>query len=372
MSSNDKDPKPISEGEILSQEAKEFSDNIVTKDAPPPKEGFLKRKNIVISLHRYGIEALGAMALGLFATLLIGTILNMLGNLTGIEYLSTVGKIAMSVMGPGIAVSVAFGLKAPPLVLFASTAVGAAAVASGGGPAGCFIAAILGAEFGKIVSKETKVDIIVTPAVTLLVGIATAQFVGPYIGAFMSWVGEVIMWATELQPVPMGILVSVVVGLVLTAPVSSAALCVMLGLSGIAAGAATVGCCAQMIGFAVSSFKENKWGGLLAQGLGTSMLQVPNIVRNPLILIPPTLASAILGPIATVIAKMENTPSGAGMGTSGLVGQFGTLEAMGTSFSVVMWIVVLHFLAAGTLSWLISEFMRKKGWIKFGDQKLDI
>lgn len=372
MSSNDNTPKPETEGEKLAQEAKEFASEIVTKDEPPPKQSFLKRKNIVFSLHRYGIEAMGAMALGLFASLLVGTIIKMIGDMTGLAYLVEVGKIAMSMMGPAIAVSVAFGLKAPPLVLFASTAVGAAAVAAGGGPAGCFIAAIFAAEFGKIVSKETKVDIIVTPAVTLIVGIAVAQFVGPYIGAFMTWIGEVIMWATNMQPIPMGILVSVIMGLALTAPISSAAIAVMLGLSGLAAGAATVGCCAQMVGFAVSSYKENKIGGLLAQGLGTSMLQVPNIVKNPLILVPPTLASAILGPIATTVAKMENTPGGAGMGTSGLVGQFGTLDAMGTSAGVLFWILVLQIALPAVLTWVICEYMRKKNYIKFGDMKLDI
>ena len=343
-----------------------------TSGDAPKKVGFFERKDIRFTLHRYGIEALGAMALGLFASLLVGMIIGTIGDKAGIKFLSDFGAVAMSMMGPAIGVAVAYGLKAPPLVLFASTAVGQAAVIAGGGPAGCFVAAVFGAEFGKMVSKETKVDIIVTPAVTLLVGIAVAKFVGPCIGDFMKWIGELIMWATNLQPIPMGILVAVLMGLALTAPISSAAIAVMLDLSGLAAGAATVGCCAQMIGFGVSSYRENKWGGLIAQGIGTSMLQVPNIVRNPLILIPPTLAGAVLGPIATTVAHMTNNPGGAGMGTSGLVGQFGTVAVMGTGASVFIWMALLHFILPAALTLVFSEFMRKKGWIKFGDQKLDI
>jgi uncharacterized membrane protein len=280
------------------------------------------------------------------------------------------GVQAMAMMGPAIGVSVAFGLKAPPLVLFASTITGMAG-AKLGGPAGCFVAAVIGAEFGKLVSKETKVDIIVTPAVTIITGVATGVFVGPIINAAMVGLGQIIMRATELQPIPMGILVSVIMGLVLTAPISSAALAMMLKLGGLAAGAATVGCCAQMVGFAVASYRENKVGGLIAQGLGTSMLQVPNIVRNPRILIPPTLASAILGPLATTVMRMENVPAGAGMGTSGLVGQFGTIEAMGASGAVLFKIAMLHFILPAVLTLIISEYMRKKEWIRFGDQKLD-
>lgn len=348
-----------------------MSDSVKTPDAGV-KESFLKRKNIVISVHRYGIEALGAMALGLFSSLLVGMIIQMIGEKTGVVWLNEFGKTAMSMMGPAIAVSVAFGLKAPPLVLFSSTAIGAAAVAAGGGPAGCFVATIAGAEFGKMVSKETKVDIIVTPAVTLLVGIAVAKFIGPGIGQGMKWLGALIGMATELQPIPMGALVAILMGLALTAPISSAAIAVMLGLDGLAAGAATVGCCAQMVGFAVISYRENQFGGLVAQGIGTSMLQVPNIIRNPLVLIPPVLASALLGPIATTWGQMMNNPGGAGMGTSGFVGQFGTVAVMGASASVFIKIALLHFILPAVICLAISEFMRKKNWIKYGDLKLDI
>ncbi len=340
----------------------------------PNKTSFLKRKNIEISLHRYGIEALGTMALGLFASLLVGTIIKTLGQNIGggIDWMIEFGDLAMSMMGPAISVAVAYGLKSPPLVLFASTAVGLAAVKSGGGPAGCFVAARVGAEFGKAVSKETKVDILVTPLTTIIVGVAVAKFVGPPIGDFMKWLGAVIMWATNLQPVPMGIMVSVLMGLALTAPISSAAIGVMLELSGLAAGAATVGCCCQMVGFAVASYRENKIGGLVAQGFGTSMLQVPNIILHPLILVPPTLAAAILGPLATTAFQMSNSPIGSGMGTSGLVGQIGTLTTMGASGVVLIKIALLHLILPALLAFVFSEFMRRKGWIKFGDQKLNI
>lgn len=334
------------------------------------KQSFFQRKNVVFSLHRYGIEALGAMALGLFSSLIVGLILKVIGDKTGITLLTDYGLQAMTMMGPAIGVSVAFGLKAPPLVLFASTITGMAG-AKLGGPAGCFVAAVVGAEFGKLVSKETKIDIIVTPMVTIVSGVATGVFIGPTINTLMVALGALIMKATELHPVPMGIIVSVMMGLVLTAPISSAALAMMLKLGGLAAGAATVGCAAQMVGFAVASYRENGWGGLVSQGLGTSMLQVPNIVRNPMILVPPTLAAAIVGPMATTIWPMQNVPAGAGMGTSGLVGQFGTFEAMGMTGSVIFKVVVLHFLLPAILTLMISEFMRKKGLIKYGDMKLD-
>lgn len=336
-----------------------------------PKESFLKRKNIVFSIKRYGIDALGAMALGLFASLIVGLILKVMGEQLGLPFLVNYGKQAMAMMGSAIGVAVAYGLQAPPLVLFASTITGMAG-AQLGGPAGSFVAAVVGAEFGKLVSKETKVDIIVTPIVTIVTGVAAGVFVGPHINSFMGALGELIMRATELQPIPMGILVSVIMGLVLTAPISSAALAIMLNLGGLAAGAATVGCCAQMVGFAVASYRENGWGGLISQGLGTSMLQVPNIVKNPLIWIPPTISSALLGPLATTIFKMENVPAGAGMGTSGLVGQFGTLEVMGVSSAVFLKMALLHVILPAILTLLISELMRKKGWIKFGDMKLDV
>ena len=341
-----------------------------TTPAAAEKQSFLQRKNIVFSLHRYGIEALGAMALGLFSSLIVGLILKVIGDKTGIKLLTDYGLQAMAMMGPAIGVAVAFGLKAPPLVLFASTITGMAG-AKLVGPAGCFVAAVIGAEFGKLVSKETKVDIIITPMVTIITGVATGVFIGPTINSMMVALGALIMKATELQPIPMGILVSVLMGLILTAPISSAAVAMMLKLGGLAAGAATVGCAAQMVGFAVASYRENGWGGLVSQGLGTSMLQVPNIVRNPRILIPPTLAGAILGPIATTIWPMTNIPAGAGMGTSGLVGQFGTFEAMGMTGGVMFKVVMLHFILPAILTILISEYMRKTGWIKYGDMKLD-
>ena len=341
-----------------------------TTPAAAEKQSFLQRKNIVFSLHRYGIEALGAMALGLFSSLIVGLILKVIGDKTGIKLLTDYGLQAMAMMGPAIGVAVAFGLKAPPLVLFASTITGMAG-AKLGGPAGCFVAAVIGAEFGKLVSKETKVDIIITPMVTIITGVATGVFIGPTINTMMVALGALIMKATELQPIPMGILVSVLMGLILTAPISSAAVAMMLKLGGLAAGAATVGCAAQMVGFAVASYRENGWGGLVSQGLGTSMLQVPNIVRNPRILIPPTLAGAILGPVATTIWPMTNIPAGAGMGTSGLVGQFGTFEAMGMTGGVMFKVVMLHFILPAILTILISEYMRKTGSIKYGDMKLD-
>lgn len=331
---------------------------------------FLKRKNIEFSLKRYGIDALGAMALGLFSSLIVGLIMEVLGKQTGIGFLVDFGNQAKAMMGPAIGVAVAYGLQAPPLVLFASTITGMAG-ANLGGPAGCFVAAVIGAEFGKIVSKETKVDIIVTPVVTIIAGVGTGVLIGPGINYLLKALGDFIILATELRPIPMGILVSVVMGLALTAPISSAALAIMLGLTGLAGGASCVGCCAQMVGFAVASFRENGWGGIVSQGIGTSMLQIPNIVKNPLILIPPTLTSAILGPLATTVFKMETVPAGAGMGTSGLVGQFGTVEAMGATSGVLLMIILMHVILPIIITLPISEYMRKKGWIKFGDMKLD-
>ena len=340
---------------------------------------FLKRKDIEFSAKRYFNDALSAMALGLFSSLLIGLIIKTLGeqttNLIGDNpvsaFLIETGGIAMGLMGPAIGVAVAWGLKAPPLVLFASVVTGSMGAALGG-PAGAFLAAAIGAEFGKAVSKVTKVDILVTPATTLIAGMISAKVFGPAIGALMTGLGKVIMAATELQPFLFGIIVAVVVGLVLTAPISSAALCIMLDLSGLAAGAATVGCAAQMIGFAVVSYKENGIGGLVAQGLGTSMLQVSNIIRNPWILLPPTLAGAIIGPLATVVFKMTNIPVGAGMGTSGLVGQIGTFTSMGFSLPVLMKVLLLHLVLPALLSILIYIPLKKAGKIKEGDYKLNL
>lgn len=341
----------------------------MTNPAIQKKESFLKRKNIEISLQRYGVGALGSMALGLFASLIVGLILKVIGQKLGIDMLVEFGITAIGVMGPAIGVAIAHGLQAPPLVIYTSAVTGAAGAALGG-PVGAFLAAVVGAEFGKAISKETKVDIVVTPVVVILAGLLTAKFVGPGVAAFMTGLGSLINVATELQPIPMGILVATLMGLALTAPISSAAIGIMLGLDGLAAGAAAVGCAAQMVGFAVASYKENGVGGLIAQGLGTSMLQVPNIVRNPRIWIPPTLAGAILGPFSTTLFKMTNIPSGSGMGTAGLVGQFGAVEAMGTS--ALTGIIILHFVAPALLTLLIAGYMRKKNWIKDGDMKLDL
>lgn len=361
---------------------------------------FLKRKNIVISAKRYGVDALGAMAQGLFCTLLVGTILNTLGSEFHVGFLSatvvtigsgdaatayTIGGLASAMVGPAMAVAIGYALQAPPLVLFSLVPVGYATNVLGGagGPLAVLVIAVLAAECGKAVSKETKVDILVTPIVTVLVGIGLAYLIAPPIGAAASAVGQLIMWATELQPFFMGIVVSVIVGVALTLPISSAAICAALALTGLAGGAAVAGCCAQMVGFAVMSFRENKWGGLVSQGLGTSMLQMGNIVRNPKIWIPPTLASAITGPIATCIFRMEmnGTPVSSGMGTCGLVGPIGVYtgwvsdvaEGVKAAVTGMDWLglVLICFVLPGVLTWLISIPFRKKGWIGEGDLTLD-
>ena len=332
---------------------------------------FLAARNIEFSVRRYGVDALNFMALGLFSSLIVGLILKTIGTWADLPWLVAVGTQAQGVMGAAIGVGVAYALKAPPLVLLASVATGTAGAALGG-PVGCFIAAAVGAECGKLVSKTTPVDIIATPAVTLMAGVAVAQFIGPAIAAMMTEIGALIMWAVELQPLLMGMVVAVLMGIILTLPISSAAIAIALSLSGLAAGAATVGCCAQMVGFAVMSFKENRWAGLLSQGLGTSMLQMPNIVKNPKIWIPPIVASAVLGPVATLGFKMSNIPSGAGMGTSGLVGQVGTINAMGNAPSVWLAIGLLHFVLPALIPWAVAMLLRKKGWIKEGDLKLDV
>lgn len=337
---------------------------------------FLVKKEIEISFKRYGIDVLGSMAMGLFASLLVGTILNTIGLKLGISFLSeTIWPIAKEMTGPAIAVAIAMALKAPNLVVFSSLVVGYAGNQLGG-PAGAWIAAWLSVELGKVVSKETKIDIIITPAVTIISGVSIGTFLGPVINNLMSGLGETIMLATTLQPFWMGIIISVIVGIVLTLPISSAALCMMLSLSGIAGGAATAGCCAQMVGFAVISFKENGWSGLLAQGLGTSMLQIPNILKNWKIWIPPTLASVITGPIATTVFKLENIPLGSGMGTSGLVGQIGTITAMeqaGASvFITYTGIITVHFILPAILSLIFYKILKKVGWIKDGDLKLNV
>lgn len=337
---------------------------------------FLRRKGVELSLKRYLVDASSYMALGLFSTLLIGTILNTIGQKLGIAFLTeVVWKAARDMTGPGIGLAVAYGLKAPHLVLFSSTITGAIG-AIYGGPVGSFIGAVVGAEFGKIVSKETKVDIIVAPATTILTGSLIVYLVGPFVAKIMQTFGAMVVYATELQPFAMGVLVSTIVGIALTLPISSAALCMMIGLGGLAGGAATVGCSAQMVGFAVMNFKENGWGGLVAQGLGTSMLQIGNIVKNWKIWIPPTIAGAVLGPVSTMLFKFHNIPIASGMGTSGFVGQFGTVTAMSnlgvTGIKVYLGIFLLHFLLPAIITLLVAKVMRKKGWIKDGDLKLDL
>ncbi len=341
---------------------------------------FLKRKDIEISVHRYGIDALGAMAQGLFCSLLIGTIINTIGQQFHIDYLTTIGGYASAMSGPAMAVAIGYALKCPPMVLFSLIAVGSAANGLGGagGPLAVLIIAIVAAEFGKAVSKGTKIDLLVTPAVTIFVGVVLSSLLAPAIGTAASWLGKLIMMATELQPFLMGIAVSVLVGVALTLPISSAAICAALGLTGLAGGAAVAGCCAQMVGFAVMSFRENRWGGLVSQGIGTSMLQMGNIVRNPKIWIAPTLAAAVTGPIATCIfhLEMNGSPISSGMGTCGLVGQIGVYTGWindGKTITAFDWIglILICFILPGVLSWAFGLVERKLGWIKEGDLKLD-
>ena len=348
-------------------------------------KAFLQRKNIIFSFKRYGVDCLGAMAQGLFCSLLIGTIIKTLGQQTGLAYLVTIGTYAAAVAGPAMAISIGFALQAPPLVLFSLAAVGGAAneLGGAGGPLAVLIIAILASECGKIVSKETKVDILVTPFVTIFTGVALSTLLAPGIGAAASSLGQLIMWATDLQPFLMGIIVSVLVGIALTLPISSAAICAALSLTGLAGGAAVAGCCANMVGFAVMSFRENKWGGLISQGLGTSMLQMGNIVKNPRIWIPPIIASAVTGPVATCIFKlqMNGTPVSSGMGTCGLVGQIGVYTgwindiAAGSKAAITAfdWIglLLVSFVLPAVLSLLVCNFLRRIGWIRENDLKLD-
>ena len=350
---------------------------------------FLKRKNIEISAKRYGIDALGAMAQGLFCSLLIGTIIKTLGQQLSVQYLVDIGTYAMAVSGPAMAVAIGYALKADPMVLFSLAAVGWAANAEGGagGPLAVLIIAVIAAECGKAVSKETKIDILVTPGVTILIGVALAKLIAPPIGVGASAFGDMIDRATKLQPFWMGIAVSVLVGVALTLPISSAAICSVLKLTGLAGGAAVAGCCAQMVGFAVMSFRENRWGGLVSQGLGTSMLQMPNIVRNPRIWIPATLASAITGPIATCIfgLEMNGAAINSGMGTCGLCGPIGVWtgwlspseDALAKGAAAIAptgfdWLgmLLICFVLPALLSWVFCEVCRKLGWIKEGDLTL--
>ena len=361
-----------------------MSDNSTTK-TPGKFKAFLIRKNIIVSGKRYFIDAMGAMANGLFASLLVGTIVATLGQRLNVQILIDIGNFAKGVAGPAMAVSIAYALQAPPLVLFSMLAVGSAANSLGGagGPLAVFVIAIIASELGKLVSKETKVDILVTPLVTICSGVLLSIWVAPHIGQAASSVGKLIMWATELHPFLMGIIVSVVVGMILTLPISSAAICAALGLTGLAGGAAVAGCCAQMVGFAFMSYRENKVGGLVSQGIGTSMLQMGNIVRNPRIWIPPTLAAAVTGPIATCVfkLKMNGEAIASGMGTCGLVGQIGVYTgwindiAAGTKTAITAmdWVglVLISLVLPAILSVAFCLVLRKIGWIKENDLKLD-
>ena len=358
---------------------------------------FFRKKNVVVSFQRYAVDALGAMAQGLFCTLLVGTILNTLGQQFHIGFLTdivvtvngagyTAGGLASAMVGPGIAAAVGSALGCPPLVLFSLLPVGFAAnaLAGAGGPLAVYLVSIAAGECGKLVSKETKVDILLTPSVTVLVGVAVASFAAAPIGAAASAVGSAVMWATELQPLLMGMIVSALVGVALTLPISSAAICAAFSLTGLAGGAAVAGCCAQMVGFAVMSFKENRWGGLVAQGLGTSMLQMPNILKNPRILIPPTLASMITGPIATCLFRfqMNGSAVSSGMGTCGLVGPIGVYTgwlsdvASGAKAAVTPmdWaaLLLICFVLPALLSLLFCGAMRRAGLIADGDLSLDL
>ena len=337
---------------------------------------FLARKGVVFSVKRYLVDAMGSMAMGLFASLLIGTILSTLADKLSLDWLKEIASFASAATGSAMAVAIGLALQAPPLVLFSLCAVGYGAN-SLGGPLGTLICTAVAAELGKIVSKETKVDILVTPTVTIVSGLLIARLAGPGVSAVMTGFGNLIMHATEMHPFFMGILVSVLVGVALTLPISSAAICASFGtagLIGLAGGAATAGCCAQMVGFAVMSFKENRYGGLVAQGLGTSMLQMGNIVKNPRIWLPPTIVSAITGPIASCVFKMENGVGVAsGMGTCGLVGPIGVMASEGFG-SAKSWIgmLLVCFILPAVLTPLVAYPMRKLGWIKDGDLKLEL
>ena len=355
-------------------------------------KSFLKRKDIEVSVKRYGIDALGAMAQGLFCSLLIGTILNTLGTQLHIGFLTntvatvsgvnyTVGGLASAMSGPAMAVAIGYALKCPPLVLFSLITVGFASNALGGagGPLAVYFVAIIASEAGKMISKETKIDILVTPLVTIGVGTGVAALIAPALGKAAMKIGELIMLATNLQPFLMGIAVSVLVGIALTLPISSAAICAAFGLTGLAGGAAVAGCCAQMVGFAVMSFKENRWGGLVSQGIGTSMLQMGNIIKNPRIWIAPIVTSAITGPMATCLFKlqMNGTPVSSGMGTCGFVGQIGVYSgwvadiANGTKTAITGFdwagLILISFILPAVICPLINMLLKKIGWVKDGD-----
>ncbi len=343
-------------------------------------------KRISSFFKRYFIDAMGAMALGLFASLLIGTIFKTIGQYTNFSFLVDVSGFCTKASGMAIGVAIAYALKADPLVMYCCAVVGSAGYDLGAtiplangenisytaGPAGAFVAVVIAVEIGMLISKKTKIDIILTPALTILTGCGVAYFACKPIAWAMYYLGDFINVATEMHPFAMGIVISVVVGIILTLPISSAAICAMIGITGLAGGAATVGCCAQMVGFAVISFRENKFGGLVAQGLGTSMLQMGNICRHPQIWIPPTLAAAICGPISTCIFHLNCKGVSAGMGTCGLVGPIGVISE--TEHSPMMWIglFLCCIILPAIISLAISEFMRRMNWIKYGDMKLQL
>ena len=332
-------------------------------------------------LREYLVRVFNGMAWGLFSSLLIGLIIKQLGTLIGNDLLIDFGNVAQKLMGPAIGAGVAYSVGASPLGIFSSVVVGAigagsisfdgaTAIINTGEPVGAFVSALAAAEISKLIQGKTKVDIVLVPITTIIVGGLVGNYIAPYISAFMNYIGNFINMATELHPIPMGIIVSVTMGIILTLPISSAALAISLNLSGLAAGASVVGCCANMVGFAVASYKENGLGGLIAQGIGTSMLQMPNIIKNPLIWLPAIIASAILGPISSAVLKMQNNAIGAGMGTSGLVGQFAAIDVMGASPIVLITILLMHFILPGLIAYGVSEWMRNKGLIKPGDMKL--
>lgn len=332
------------------------------------------------SIRDYIINVLNGMAWGLFSSLLIGLIIKQIGTIFNIEALIFFGTVAQSLMGPAIGVGVAFAIKAPALVMISCAVAGAIGAGSitmvegantiaAGEPVGAFIAALLAGEIGKKVAGKTPVDIVLVPMVTIIVGGLVGLLVAPYVSALMNWLGEGINQATELHPIPMGIILSVSMGMILTLPISSAALAISLNLSGLAAGAATVGCCCNMIGFAVISYRDNGLGGSIAQGIGTSMLQIGNIIKKPLIWLPAIVSSAILGPIATSTGMVSNA-TGAGMGTSGLVGQFAMLEVMGTSPEVMIQMILMHFILPAVISYLVYLGMKKGHLIQDGDMTL--
>lgn len=327
-------------------------------------------------LNRWFIEALSYMTLGLFGSLIIGLLLNTIGKQTvwpqvDLSFLAQIGDVAMSMTGGAIGAAIAYGLKSKPLVIFSCVIVGTLGYDTfGGGPVGAYIATLVVVEISRFYASKTKIDIIITPLLTLIIGGAVAKFLGSALNEFMTSLGKVINIATGQQPLVMGIIVAVIFGLTLTAPISSAALALMLDLSGLAAGAATIGCSAQMVGFAVNGFKDNRWSGLISVSIGTSMLQVPNIIKNPMILLPPTLASAIVAPLMTLWFPMTNNAAGAGMGTSGLIGQIMTIHTMGSSLNTWVLILAFHILLPIIVSYTIYSICVRRNWIKDGDHRL--